>query len=119
MYEQTTYLIKLELSSVDNEQLTSRDVDAEVTAVLRKVAEDGGAGIDVERIKSLVRQRLRKHFSELEADPHELYSGHLISAFLYAPGFAPDAAAGAYSKTCQLGPRTRDSCRKIHKVRLG
>jgi Zn-dependent M16 (insulinase) family peptidase len=94
LYEQTTYLIKLSLKSVDNSQLSSRDVKSEVIAVLKSVAADNGAGIDLDRIKSLVGQVSRQHFNNIEGNPHDLYSGHLIGAFMYAPGFAPDAKAG-------------------------
>jgi Zn-dependent M16 (insulinase) family peptidase len=110
MYEQTTYLLKITLASVDNEQLASRDVNAELTAALQAVVAEGGASIDVERIKSLIGQRIRRHFSAMEGDPHEMLSGNLIGAFLYAPGFAPDAVAGSESGESLKGRLDLKAC---------
>lgn len=95
MLEQSVYLFYIALKSVVVDQLSQRDPDAEVTAVLRAVAADGGAGIDMKRLRGLIGQRRRKHLASVEADPHELYSGELIGCFLYSPDFAPGASAAA------------------------
>eukprot|EP00931_Biecheleriopsis_adriatica_P076118 TRINITY_DN49867_c0_g1_i1.p1 TRINITY_DN49867_c0_g1~~TRINITY_DN49867_c0_g1_i1.p1 ORF type:complete len:1112 (+),score=214.51 TRINITY_DN49867_c0_g1_i1:67-3402(+) len=85
MAEQTVYLITIVLKSVDVEQLSKRNVDAEVTEVLRATC----ASIDLSRMQSLVRQQRRQHLASVEESPHDLYSGEIIGAFLYAPDFGP------------------------------
>eukprot|EP00927_Polykrikos_kofoidii_P013205 TRINITY_DN15735_c0_g1_i1.p1 TRINITY_DN15735_c0_g1~~TRINITY_DN15735_c0_g1_i1.p1 ORF type:complete len:1115 (+),score=199.42 TRINITY_DN15735_c0_g1_i1:60-3404(+) len=91
MVEQSVYLFYIVLKSVVVEQLSKRDLDAEVTTVLQGVAADAGASIDMKRLRGLIGQRRRKHLASVEADPHELYSGEFIGSFLYAPDFAPGA----------------------------
>jgi len=98
----STQLINITLKSCDVEQLSQRDVTAEMGAVFEFVAAADGSGIDIGRIRSLVRQKQRKHLSAVEADPHELFSGEVISAFCYAPEFAPGATNSGASLRARL-----------------
>mmetsp|Transcript_124672 Transcript_124672/g.233120 ORF Transcript_124672/g.233120 Transcript_124672/m.233120 type:complete len:1137 (-) Transcript_124672:25-3435(-) len=103
MVEQTVYLMSFMFKSVDVEQLTKRDIDAEVTAVLQATAAE--SGIDLARIHSLMGQKRRKHFSSVESSPHDLYSGEILGAFLYAPGFAPSSMTGRADCSAELQAR--------------
>lgn len=113
MLEQTVCFCNLWLKSVDAEQLAGRNVDAEVSAVLAAAAADGGGGIDLEKMRGFLGQRRRRHLSQVEGDPHELYSGELIGAFIYAPDFAPkpspDAVPGAALRARLDKPATLDA----------
>ncbi|CAE8685746.1 unnamed protein product [Polarella glacialis] len=80
MYEQSTYLINLKLKSVDVEQLSKRDIDAEISEILQATC----AAVDLPRIRSLVGQQRRQHLASVEDSPHDLFSGELIGAFMYA-----------------------------------
>ncbi|CAE7907332.1 unnamed protein product [Symbiodinium necroappetens] len=82
-------LINITLDSCDVEQLSKRDVTAEVQAVFTATAAEDGSGIDVARIRSVIRQQQRRHLSAVESNPHDLFSGEIIGSFCYAPDFAP------------------------------
>ncbi|CAE7520442.1 unnamed protein product [Symbiodinium sp. CCMP2592] len=82
-------LINITLNSCDVEQLSKRDVTAEVQAVFTATAAEDGSGIDVARIRSVIRQQQRRHLSAVESNPHDLFSGEIIGSFCYAPDFAP------------------------------
>lgn len=96
MLEQSVYLFNISLKSVDVEQLSKRDVGAELTNVIAGLAANKGAAIDLKRMQSLIRQKRRQHLSSVEESPHSLFSGEIIGAFLYAPDFGP--------KTAEAGP---------------
>lgn len=89
IHEQTVLMLELELRSVDVEQLECRDVDAEVTQVLEAFAAPDGSGVDLERMRSLVRKKQRMQRALLEEDPHDFFVTELIGSFLYGPDFAP------------------------------
>ncbi|CAE7223586.1 unnamed protein product [Symbiodinium natans] len=84
-------LINITLNSCDVEQLSKRDVTAEVQAVFAATAAEDGSGIDVARIRSVIRQQQRRHLAAVESNPHDLFSGEIIGSFCYAPDFAPGA----------------------------
>ena len=35
-------------------------------------------------LRSVIRQKQRQHLSAVESNPHDLFSGEIIGAFLYA-----------------------------------
>jgi len=41
-------------------------------------------GIDMKRMRSVIKQKKMKHYSEIEEDPHSTFSTELISDFLYS-----------------------------------
>eukprot|EP00913_Durusdinium_trenchii_P008765 g8231.t1 len=82
LHEYKTQLINITLKSCDVEQLQKRDVTSEVQAVFKCTAK--AEGIDLPRLKSVIRQKQRQHLSAVESNPHDLFSGEIIGAFLYA-----------------------------------
>ncbi|CAK9022306.1 Uncharacterized protein C05D11.1 [Durusdinium trenchii] len=93
LHEYKTQLINITLKSCDVEQLQKRDVTSEVQAVFKCTAK--AEGIDLPRLKSVIRQKQRQHLSAVESNPHDLFSGEIIGAFLYAEEFASTSASGA------------------------
>jgi len=95
LHEYSTQLINVTFTSCSVEQISKRDVTAEVNAVFDVVAAPDGSGVDLERIKSLIGQQQRKHLSAVESDPHDLFSGEIIGAFMYAADFNSGSGAAA------------------------
>lgn len=91
LHEYSTQLINITLQSCDVEQLSARSVTAEVLQVFKTLSVADGSGIDLARMRSVIGQKQRRHLSSVESNPHELFCGEIVAAFLYAPEFAPEA----------------------------
>jgi len=108
LHEYRTQLINITLKSCDVEQLSKRDVTAEVQAVFKGTAK--AEGIDLPRLRSVIRQKQRQHLSAVESNPHDLFSGEIIGAFLYADDFAASSDSDGSSVRARLdAPGTLES----------
>eukprot|EP00397_Hematodinium_sp_SG-2012_P007744 GEMP01007794.1.p1 GENE.GEMP01007794.1~~GEMP01007794.1.p1 ORF type:complete len:1057 (+),score=253.87 GEMP01007794.1:32-3202(+) len=86
-FAENTFAFNLEEVSV--EQLrTKKDFAQEF---LDAVGKDE---IDMDRIRSILQQKRRRHLSTLESHPHDCFSSVLISEFLYGPSFGPAPEKG-------------------------
>jgi len=101
MLEQTVQLLEIELTSVDVEQLSKREVDKELSAVLESVTKAGGEGFDLARMHSIIRQQKRRHLSSVEEQPHDFFSGEIIGSFLYATDFGAVGNTGTQGAALQ------------------
>ncbi|CAJ1372204.1 unnamed protein product [Effrenium voratum] len=111
LHEYKKQLINITLKSCDVEQLSCRDVTAEVQAVFQRTAQADGSGIDLPRLRSVIRQKQRQHLSAVESNPHDLFSGEIIGAFMYAPGSPvfSDASAGQALRARLDAPSTLEA----------
>lgn len=107
LHEYKTQLINITLKSCDVEQLSKRDVTSEVQAVLKATAK--AEGIDLLRLRSVIRQKQRQHLSAVESNPHDLFSGEIIGAFLYAEDFAATGSDGRSVRARLDAPGTLES----------
>mmetsp|Transcript_23076 Transcript_23076/g.64999 ORF Transcript_23076/g.64999 Transcript_23076/m.64999 type:complete len:1253 (+) Transcript_23076:22-3780(+) len=105
MSEQTVYLFHISLSSINVKELSTRDVDEELSSILKDHVKDAGACIDMKRMTSLIEQKRRQSLSDVEESPHDFYSGEIIGSFLYASDFAPKAAGGSGTPGASLKAR--------------